>query len=188
MSKRLLVVVASALVAIGASAQTAPTVQERLAKRRAQVELLRADADLQKAQVEVAGASSVGLPYVQAVMGLDGAMSARLEHLNGVVANYKIGEAVRPGIVVTAIAPREVWVSVGAGRGARAVPLEFKSNQDLQAAGGGGPGLPGGRPAVPAELLPPPPDVQLPPTAASPKARVPAPTPTAAAPAVAQQH
>jgi hypothetical protein len=185
MSKQLILVIVGITLAFGAAAQAGPSVQERIAKSRAQVELLKADADLQKARMEVAGASAVGLPSVQAVMGMDGAMSVRLEHVNGVVANYKIGEAVRPGISVTAIAPREVWVTVGSGRNARVVPLEFKSALDPQAANAGGPGLPGGRPPVPAELLPPAPDVQLPVTTAPKGAPAPA---KAAAPAVAQQQ
>lgn len=177
-----------ALVATAASAwgQAAPSVADRIAVRKAQVELLKADKELLGALQDQAGASAGALPYVHAVMGLDGAMTARLMHASGIVSNYKVGDRVRPGMSVASITSREVWVSVGAGKQARSVPLEFRSARTAEepVMPGGGPGLPGGRPPVPAELLPAPPAVQLPAvqTAAPP---TPAPAPAAAAPAAA---
>lgn len=159
MSKRCCALLLAALTGI-VQAQS-PSVADRIAVRRAQVELLRADRDLLRELQDQAGSSAGALPSVHAVMGLEGAMTVRLQLSNGQTGNYKVGERIRQGMTVGSIAPREVWVSVGTGKLTRSVPLEFRSatTEDQPRMGTGTAGT---RPQVPIELLPPPPTVQLP--------------------------
>lgn len=173
---KLIAAAALAALALPGWAQKVPSVSDRIAVRNAQVQLIKADTELERALQEQAGASLARLPVVYAVMGLDGAMQARLYQSNGVVNNYKVGDSVRPGMRVASITPREVWVEVGSGKQTRALPLEFKASSagDTLTPQPGGLGMPGGRPPVPRELLPAAPEVALPGSAPEPVAAAPA--------------
>ena len=166
------------------------TVQERMAVMDAQLELVKKQGQLDKALQESAGSSIAALPYVLAVMGMDQVMSARLQLSNGTVNTYRVGEAIRPGMTVGSISPRQVTVTLGAGKSARSVPLEFIAPAPVAGGAGFAP-LPGGRAPLPRELLPEPPFVRVPassmpvaPVIAAPAPAAPPPAaPTPAAPA-----
>jgi hypothetical protein len=154
MFKHIAIAAVAAAVCAGTPAQQL-SVQDRVAQRKAQVEIIKADEELYKALKSAAGAQAQGLPVIHAVMGVEGAMRARLALPSGVVNNYAVGEQVRPGMTVSAIGPRLVTVSVGSGQEARSIPLEFEAKPDpsrQQTAAG---------PNVPAELLGPAPRVDL---------------------------
>ena len=156
-----------------AAQQSGPTVQDRKAVMQAQIELLKTQADLNKALQESAGSESAPLPQVIAVFGLDGDMVARLQMSNGLVSNFRAGETIRSGLTVSSITPRQVSVVVGRGKAVKAIPLEFFAVVPAGSTGMAGlppgvPGMPGAMPGgfrpqpIPRELLPAPPDVRVP--------------------------
>ncbi|MGE3342298.1 MAG: hypothetical protein AB7L71_02590 [Vicinamibacterales bacterium] len=137
----------------------------------AQSEILTKQLQLRELQSRMAGPAFAGLPTVLAVVGLDGRLSARIQQGNGNVSTYAEGDTIRSGMVVASITPRQVTLKVGQGKSAKAIPLEFAPGAVMSPAfPGAAPGLPAGMPgmpglpggAVPADLLPPPPAIQLP--------------------------
>lgn len=183
--------------------QSGQTVQDRKAVMQAQIELLKTQADLNKALQETAGSESAPLPQVIAVFGLDGDMVARLQMPNGLVSNFRAGETIRSGLTVASITPRQVSVVAGKGKAVKAIPLEFFAAVPPGSTGMAGlppgvPGMPGAMPGgfrpqpIPRELLPAPPDVRIPgigglvppvaSTSASAIPAVPSPPPAAAGP------
>lgn len=159
------VIAAACAVAASVSGAAEPlNFDDEKAKIGAQLELIQMQTQLRDALSKFAGPTMGGLPAVLAIVGMDGRHSARLQHPNGVVATYGEGEQIRPGMVVTAITPRAVMVKLGAGKSAKAVPLEFvagASGAMYPAGAGAGGGMPG-VPPLPPELLPAPPAVRLP--------------------------
>lgn len=185
MSRKGILLLAStvALAAAPALAQSINFDDEK-AKLDAQLELVNKQQQLQEAlrRLGTGGAAAGGMPMVVAVVGLDGQLAARLQLPNGVVRTYFEGEAIRPGMVVSAITPRAVMMKVGAGAKAKPMQLDFVAG-GTQAAGQGG------LPPLPPDLLPEPPSVRLPAAAPTPgpsravkaEPASPAPAPVAAA-------
>lgn len=150
-----IIALACFLVAGMAAAQS-QTVEDRKAVMDAQIELVKKQKDLQDALRALAGTSASGLPSVVSVT-VGSERVARLQLPNGIVGHYREGESVRPGMVVSSIAPRQVFVAIGSGKKRTAIPLEFA-----------GPVVPGsvapaaGQQAVPDALLPSAPSVVVP--------------------------
>lgn len=134
---------------------SAQTVEDRKAVMDAKIDLVKKQKELQDALRSLAGTASTGLPVVVSVT-IGSQRVARLRLPNGIVGHYHEGEAVRPGMVVTSIAPKEVFVAVLNGKKALAVPLEF--------AGPVIAGAPQGatQQNIPDALLPQAPDVMVP--------------------------
>ena len=152
------------LAAFPCQGQPGLSFDDRRAQLEAQTELVNRELALQDAMRRLAGPAQAGLPTILAILGLEGRYTARLQRPNGVVAYFRENDTIRPGMVIAAISERGVLVRVGQGRAARAVALDFATGAP---ATGAGPGLPAGMPAgpLPPELLPPPPAVQVGPTA-----------------------
>lgn len=135
---------------------SAQMVEDRKAVLDAQIELSRKEKELQDLRRSLAGTAALGMPVVVSVT-VGAQRLARLQLPNGIVGHYREGEMVRPGMVVTSIAPKQVFVTVSGGRRAAAIPLEFA-----------GPVIPGApqmaqqQQNVPDSLLPPVPEVQVP--------------------------
>lgn len=169
-----LVVAALALLAGQVAAQQ--TVEDRKAVMDAQIELVRKQKELQEALRALGGAQALGMPVVVSVT-IGNQRVARLQLPNGIVGHYREGEAIRPGMVVTSIAPKQVFVAVSNGRKATAVPLDFAGPTLL------GQSSQGTQPSVPDALLPQAPQVVVP--AVEPIEVIPATKPAVAAPAAA---
>lgn len=153
-----------ALLMGAAVAHAQPTFDDRSAQLDAQIQLVGKENQLQEALRRSAGASVTGLPTVLSIMGMDGRFSTRLQQPNGVVRIYREGESIQTGMVVTAITPRAVAVTIGQGKKAKTIELQAMAG----AVGPGSPmspggmGGPGSSSPLPPELLPLPPSVPLP--------------------------
>lgn len=173
-TSKVLVAVACALAA-GLVAAQSQTVEDRKAVMEAQIDLVKKQKELQDALRALAGTSASGMPVVVSV-SIGSERVARLQLPNGIVGHYREGESVRPGMVVSSIGPKQVFVAVAGSSGKRvaAVPLEF--------AGPVTPGAPAvaGQQAVPDALLPSAPAVSVPAIEVIPDAK-PAPAPAAPA-------
>lgn len=150
-TSKLAAVVAGVALVASASAQT---VEDRMSVLEAQIGLLKKEKELQDAQRAIAGTSAMGMPVVVSV-SVGAQRVARLQLPNGIVGHYREGEMVKPGVVVSSISPKQVFVSVGSGKKRAAIPLDFA-----------GPVVPGtqaqGQANVPDALLPAPPSVAVP--------------------------
>jgi hypothetical protein len=148
------------------SAQTSP--QDELAITDAQIMIMRKRNELQTELQRYAGGSSISIPQVLAVIGLEGNMVARLQQQSGAVANYREGESINANMKVASITPRQVTVVVGKGKKSRAVALDFAAGAVVNSGMTGmqgAPGMqnPGANGRVVPELLPDPPFVGVPP-------------------------
>jgi hypothetical protein len=149
------------LVAVlaGGVAAAADTVEDRKAVMDAQIDLLKKQAELNKLLREVAGSSAMGMPVVISISQIGAEHVARLQMANGNTSYFREGDVVQPGVMLSGIGARQVFVRVGAGKKATAVPLEFARAVT---------GVPGqansGQPvSVPNDaFLPPPPNVTVP--------------------------
>lgn len=177
---------ALALAVAAAVPAMAETVSDELNVMGAQVQLLNKRQELQAALARSAGMDVASLPKVVAVYGMDRKLQARLLLPSGVVSTYEEGDVVRGAMKVSAITAKTVIVSVGSGKKAVTLPLDFVAGGQTGTAGtpgmpsplGGGPGGTGTGP-LPPELLPPPPPIGSP---IAPPARAAAPAaPTAPA-------
>lgn len=144
-----------------ATAAVAQTVEDRRAVLDAQIELLRKQKELQDAQRSLAGTAASGMPVVVSV-SVGQYRIARLQLANGIVGHYREGESIRPGMVVSSIAPKQVFVAVGSGKARSAIPLDFAGPVTPSAMGApGAPGTPSTA-YVPDALLPAAPSVTVP--------------------------
>jgi Arc/MetJ family transcription regulator len=173
MNKTKFVVIVALLVARAALA--ADTVEDRKAVMDAQIDLVKKQKDLKDALRALAGSSAQGLPVVVSVT-IGNERIARLQLPNGIVSQYREGEAIQRGMVVSAIAPKQVFVAVSNGRRAVAVPLEFA-----------GPVIAGAaqtsvQQSIPDAMMPQPPQVVVPAIEV-----IPAPKPASTAAVVAAQ-
>lgn len=143
------------VLAAGVSAAQAQTVEDRKAVIDAQIDLVKKQKELQDALRSLAGTSAAGMPVVVSVT-IGSERVARLQLPNGIVSHYREGESVRPGMVVSSIAPRQVFVAVSNGKKMTAIPLDFAGPVTPGAA------APAGQQAVPDALLPTAPAVTVP--------------------------
>ncbi len=155
--------VVAAIVACCGSAlaegQSAPlSFDDKKAELEAQAELITKQLQVRDLLVKWAGPGMAGMPYVLAIVGLEGRLNARLQQPNGTVSTFSEGDMIRPGMVVAAITPRLVMLRIGTGKTAKAVPLEFLAGAGPGPVAGGQTGLP----PLPPDLLPAPPTVRLP--------------------------
>lgn len=99
--------------------------EDRKSVMDAQIELVNKQKALNDALRQLAGTSAIGLPLIISTGQVGNAKSARLLLPNGVISPFREGEMIRPGMVVTAIAPKQVMVTVVNNKKAVTVPLEF---------------------------------------------------------------
>lgn len=146
---------------------------DELAKKDAQLALLRKEIELRDARQLLAGGVS-GLPLVQSVSGFDGSLTATLKYPNGRKVNVRRGQQLPGGMQVRDVSRSGVIVRVASIDAA----LEFDSGRDVSAGHG--------QEKTPSHLLPPVPQVNVPlPASLMPAATAPAAvvTPQAVAPA-----
>jgi hypothetical protein len=181
MSRCKKVVIAFVMASVAATnAIATDTVEDRKAVMDAQIELLKKQADLNTALRAVAGTLALGLPTVVSVTQIGNQRTVRLQLPNGQISHFREGDAIRHGMVLTAIAPKQVVVAVANGKKMTAVPLEFA--MVVQAGAHAQPIAPA---IMPDALLPLPPRVVVPAIEAIPAAK-PFPTPFPAQTAAAQ--
>lgn len=159
---------------------------DEMARIRAQKDILREQAEL-RVLLQQAGGVSPEMPSVVAIFGIDGQYTARLQLASGSTANYSVGDAVRGGLVVSAITAKQVTVRTGLGKNGKSVivPLEFAAGTAP-----GMPGMPGMPPGfpnfprgpvpTPRDVLPAAPNIQM---GSPPAPRAPSPAPVVTAPA-----
>lgn len=151
-TSKALAVLACMFAASLAAAQT-QTVEDRTAVMDAQISLVKKKKELQDALRDLAGTSASGLPVVVSVT-IGSERVARLQLQNGIVGHYREGEFVRPGMVVSSIAPKQVFVAIGKGKDSSVIALDFA-----------GPVVPGAQvtpKTIPDALLPSAPTVSVP--------------------------
>jgi len=152
-----LIFVAALVMLAGQVGAQQQTVEDQKAVLDAQIELVKKKRDLQNELRNLGGSSSMGLPVVVSVT-IGSQRVARLQLPNGIVGHYREDEMIRPGMVVSSIAPKQVFVKVSSGKRAVAVPLDFAG--PAMSGPGQVPALPGQN--VPDALLPKAPDVTVP--------------------------
>jgi hypothetical protein len=142
------------------AAEPAMTLEDRKAEIDAQIELLRKEAELSAAMRQANGGGALTLPMVVSIGVVGEERSARLHAGSGVVSRYREGETIRPGVVINAITPTQVTVSIREGKKSHVVPLEFLAAASAASAGA----MAGGQPAYgqPMPGMPRPPDFPLP--------------------------
>ncbi len=112
------------LIAINFDSAQSQTVEDRKAVLDAQIDLVKKQKELQDVLRALAGTSLIGMPVVVSVT-IGSERVARLQLPNGIVGHYREGEVIRPGVVVSSIAPKQVFVAIAKGKRMVAVPLEF---------------------------------------------------------------
>jgi hypothetical protein len=101
------------------------TLEDRKAVMDAQIELLRKEMELNTVLRQVNGAGTLSLPMIVSISTVGSERSARLQFPNGMVGRYREGEMIRSDLVLSAITPMQVMVSVRVGKKATAVALDF---------------------------------------------------------------
>lgn len=151
-----MVVLCIALIARIASAQTM-NIEDRKAVLDAKIDILRKEADLEKALAERSGADS-GLPTVVAVNIIGGQRSVLLQMANGTEEDFHEGEEAQRDVRISSIALKKVVVSISRGKKTVLVPLALTA--PITNANQNDPNR--NRQAVPRELLPEAPVVTVP--------------------------
>lgn len=105
------VLLAAVFLAYGTAHAQSQSYADRMNLLEAQIQLAQKQEQLNAALSRQVDPALSKLPQVVAVMGMEGALKARLLLGNGVVHTYSEGDAISPNLKVAAITTREVVVA-----------------------------------------------------------------------------